>query len=266
MSFVIIVLVLLGVIFVHELGHFLAARLVGVPVTRFSIGFGPSLIAREWRGTTYAVSLLPIGGYVQFATEDGESALESRPFWKKAVVTAAGVAMNLLTTVILLTILLSTGGTLTVESGQAYESVAFEGRPPVEAFLAAVAGTGRMLAFAFTALPGAVASVFASLFGSPEHAQLVGPVGIVETGSRSVEFGAVSLMYFAAIISGGLAALNILPIAPLDGGHLARYAVEAVIRRPLPRAAAAIWNNLGIVLMLALFASVMYLDIVRLLS
>jgi len=55
------------IIFVHELGHFLAARAVGIHVHRFSIGMGPVLLRRKWRGTEWALSLLPLGGYVRMA-------------------------------------------------------------------------------------------------------------------------------------------------------------------------------------------------------
>ena len=61
-------IVLLGlVIFVHELGHFLAAKLRGVTVLRFSLGFGPALIKFDAGGTEYRLSWIPLGGYVQMA-------------------------------------------------------------------------------------------------------------------------------------------------------------------------------------------------------
>ena len=58
--------VLLGlVIFVHELGHFLAAKLRGVRVTRFSMGFGPAMLQTTRGGTEYRLAWFPLGGYVQ---------------------------------------------------------------------------------------------------------------------------------------------------------------------------------------------------------
>jgi len=106
--------VLLGVvIFVHELGHFLAAKAVGVGVPRFSIGFGAPTPLRWRRGETeYVVAWLPLGGYVKLATreEDPSAALEggdaddfppeklfeNKPLWARMVVMLAGVTMNLL--------------------------------------------------------------------------------------------------------------------------------------------------------------------------
>ncbi len=65
-----IVLLLGGLIFVHELGHFLAAKALGVRVLKFSIGFGPKLLGFRWHGTEYLVSALPLGGYVKMAGDD----------------------------------------------------------------------------------------------------------------------------------------------------------------------------------------------------
>jgi regulator of sigma E protease len=107
-----LVIVLGVVIFVHELGHFLAAKAVGIGVPRFSIGFGPLTPLRFKGGETeFVVSWIPLGGYVKMATreeEGGTSAIEggdaagfpphrlfeNKPLWARAVVLSAGVLMN----------------------------------------------------------------------------------------------------------------------------------------------------------------------------
>jgi regulator of sigma E protease len=61
------------VVFVHELGHFLAAKAVGVYAPRFSIGFGPALWRRRWGETEYVIAALPLGGYVRMASREDES-------------------------------------------------------------------------------------------------------------------------------------------------------------------------------------------------
>src|SRR3989442_5985443 len=72
-TFLVPTAVLLGiVIFVHELGHFLAAKWRGVRVLRFSMGFGPPIVAVRWRGTEYRLSWFPLGGYVQMAGDSPE--------------------------------------------------------------------------------------------------------------------------------------------------------------------------------------------------
>jgi regulator of sigma E protease len=72
-SFLAIVLVFGLVIFVHELGHFLAAKAMGVYAPRFSIGFGPRLWSRKWGETEYIIAALPLGGYVRMASREDES-------------------------------------------------------------------------------------------------------------------------------------------------------------------------------------------------
>ncbi|GEJ55519.1 site-2 protease family protein [Anaeromyxobacter diazotrophicus] len=99
-----IVLLLGGLIFVHELGHFVAAKLLGVKVLRFSIGFGPRLFGFTRGETEYRVASLPLGGYVKMAGDDpseevkpedrGRGFLEQQP-WRRFVIAAAGPGMNL---------------------------------------------------------------------------------------------------------------------------------------------------------------------------
>jgi len=61
------------VIFIHELGHFIAAKLTGVYAPRFSIGFGPALLSHKWGETEYILAALPLGGYVRMASREDES-------------------------------------------------------------------------------------------------------------------------------------------------------------------------------------------------
>ena len=119
-------IVVLGVlIFVHELGHFLAARSVGIPVERFSIGLGPRIAGFTRGETEYVISVIPLGGYVKMGgmgdemmevieggekkgdepTEGVDTSLQrqphsegfdAKPVWARAWVISAGVIMNLL--------------------------------------------------------------------------------------------------------------------------------------------------------------------------
>lgn len=101
-------------IFVHELGHYLAARLCGVKVLEFAVGMGPAVFKRRSKKTDilYSVRLLPIGGFTSMLGEDEEvleetqtdspphkdpRALTSRPAWQRLIVLFAGSFMNLLT-------------------------------------------------------------------------------------------------------------------------------------------------------------------------
>jgi regulator of sigma E protease len=107
-------IIVLGVlIFVHELGHFWAAKLVGVEVQRFSIGLGPKVWGAKWGETEYVLSAIPLGGYVKMGgmgdevlekIEGGEAsasavpdarAFDKKPIWARTLVISAGVIMNM---------------------------------------------------------------------------------------------------------------------------------------------------------------------------
>ncbi len=96
------VLVLGVLVFVHELGHFLVAKAMGVRVLRFSLGFGPRLAGVTVGETDYRLSLLPLGGYVKMAgDENGEATgapgeFLSSPWWARALIAVAGPASNVL--------------------------------------------------------------------------------------------------------------------------------------------------------------------------
>ncbi len=126
------ILVALGfgsLIFVHELGHFIAARFVGIRVIRFALGFGPRLFGtnrfadhkdpeRRRPGTDYCICLIPCGGYVKMAGGEGEAGAEtsgapdefpSKTPGQRALVVAAGPAMSVLAALPLMFILLFVG-------------------------------------------------------------------------------------------------------------------------------------------------------------
>lgn len=100
-----VVVLLGGLIFIHELGHFLVAKAFGVKVLKFSLGFGPRILGFRKGETEYVLSLLPLGGYVKMAGDDpseelssadrGRGFLEQKP-WKRAAIAFAGPAMNLI--------------------------------------------------------------------------------------------------------------------------------------------------------------------------
>ena len=80
-------------VFVHEWGHYIAARSVGVPVEKFSIGFGRVLFSRkDAKGCEWAVSAIPLGGFVKM----DDQAFEGRPLWARAWVVSAGPLANLI--------------------------------------------------------------------------------------------------------------------------------------------------------------------------
>ncbi|MBZ5551964.1 MAG: RIP metalloprotease RseP [Acidobacteriia bacterium] len=106
LSFVFVLGVL---IFVHELGHFLAAKYFKVRILTFSLGFGKRLVGFERGGTDYRVSVLPVGGYVRMAgeypTDESVGAPDeflNKPRWQRLIVGVAGATMNLIMAVLIL--------------------------------------------------------------------------------------------------------------------------------------------------------------------
>jgi len=110
-----IVLVLGVIILVHEWGHFIIARLFGVRVDVFSIGFGPRLFGFKWGATDWRISAVPLGGYVRMAGQDitdvdsndqvptgAPDELMSKPRWQRALISVAGPTVNLIFPVLLL--------------------------------------------------------------------------------------------------------------------------------------------------------------------
>jgi len=110
------ILVLGVLVLVHEWGHFIAARLFGVRVDVFSIGFGPRLFGFKWGQTDWRISAVPLGGYVRMAGQDiteidsgdqlptgAPDELMSKPRWQRAVISFAGPLINLLFPLLLLT-------------------------------------------------------------------------------------------------------------------------------------------------------------------
>jgi len=107
---ILVVIVVLGfMIFIHELGHFLAAKAFGIRVLVFSLGFGKRLFGFERGETDYRVSALPLGGYVKMAGEDPTQVREgkageflSHPRWQRFIVVIMGPTMNIALAVLLL--------------------------------------------------------------------------------------------------------------------------------------------------------------------
>ncbi|MBI3406507.1 MAG: RIP metalloprotease RseP [Acidobacteria bacterium] len=434
MTTLIAMAVLLGiVILVHEWGHYAAARLCGIRVDTFSIGFGPRVWGWKRGKTDYRLSILPLGGYVKMAgdnpMEEREGAPDeflSKSRWQRAIVAVAGPVMNVILAFVAVWVLLwhwgipypafydnapqivafpkdaagaaaglqvddsilEVNGTPVASWRQTYTAldkvevgdvirlrVARAGNPvdvkfqktsrtdvygvvgyePIEPILdqvapgrpAAIAGLkpgDRIVAvnregivawsqftrvvrasvgepievrvrrgedeLAFQVVPAqavdetgrntrqigiqvkqatayepvtmvrAVRGAGTAILGLTE--QIVGVVGgllqgkvsiksmggVIEIGRQAgnaAREGMQPFVYLIAFISMNLAILNLLPIPILDGGHLLMLAIEGTIRRDLSMAVKERFLQVGMVFLLALFAIVMYNDVLRVL-
>lgn len=104
MDLVYFIILVSSLIFVHELGHFVVAKLFGVKVLTFSLGFGPKIVRIHGKETEYCVGLLPLGGFVKMLEdskdepvlpEDAKRTFEAQKLWRKVLIVIAGPAMNI---------------------------------------------------------------------------------------------------------------------------------------------------------------------------
>ena len=344
--------VALGVlVFVHELGHFLVAKRLGVLVQRFSIGFGPVILAWRRGETEYAVSAVPLGGYVKMLGEDDEDearanparAFSTQPVPRRAAIVFAGPAMNLVFAFVAYALLFASVGVdmpsteprvggvsaglpaeraglragdrivaiddqpietweelskrivaskgahlrLTVERDGArfpleitpelQQNRTIFGEAAGESYRIGIevshdwmhVGTGRAVVMAGEQTWGTSVMVVKGLVlileGRVSARELGGPIAIARAAGQQARAGIRYFLATLALLSVNLAVLNLLPVPMLDGGHLAFFAVEGVMRRPLQRRHRELAMQVGLLLLITLIAFVSYNDIHRLL-
>lgn len=106
-------IVLSLIIFIHELGHFLAARWAKVYVEEFAIGMGPKILKKQGKETLYTINAIPVGGFVRMRGEEDVTndpdGFGEAPLYKRIIITLAGVFMNFLSAWIVLTLLFTAG-------------------------------------------------------------------------------------------------------------------------------------------------------------
>lgn len=108
-TILIFIAVLSIIVFVHEMGHFVAARKNGVAVEEFGFGFPPRIFGIKRKDTIYSINWIPVGGFVKIKGEDGSSLKDndsyaSKPVWRRATIISAGVIMNIVLAIILLSV------------------------------------------------------------------------------------------------------------------------------------------------------------------
>lgn len=234
MSYVTTILVIGFLIFFHELGHLLASWSVGIPVARFSIGFGPVLWSRRKNGVEYCVSLVPLGGYVMPEIES-EEAFFRIDAWRRIVMWLGGPAANFVLAAVLLAL-----GNLLIDGFSAWGLLV---QPVVQ--------VAEQSWHIVTVLP--------TVFLHPDR--LSGIVGIVTAGASFVGSGLATALQFAVMLNLNLAIFNLLPVAPLDGGKILCCLLEKLHPRLARLHTGFAITGLALLLLLMLVTTV--LDIVR---
>ena len=129
-TIIIFLIVLAVLIFVHELGHFLTAKLFGIRVDAFAIGFGPKLFSWKRGETVYSLRLIPFGGYVKIFGEnpdeesrsgpDSKRSIVNKPRWQQAIVLVAGITFNFIFAWLLYITIFTAGVTATTDGFEQY--------------------------------------------------------------------------------------------------------------------------------------------------
>jgi len=193
MSTLATIFIIAFLIFFHELGHLLASWSVGIPVERFSVGFGPVLFKRRKSGVEYCLSLIPLGGYVlpRCASEEEFAQI---PALRRIVMWLGGPLANFVLAAALLAML------NVISGGFSLNAVL------LKPWLQVAQQSAQFVA----ALP----TIFMHLD------QLSGIIGIVAAGNSFVGGGIVATLRFAVLLNLNLAIFNLLPMSPLDGGKI----------------------------------------------
>jgi regulator of sigma E protease len=335
MTIVVALLGLICLIVVHELGHMLTAKALGVRVPEFGVGFGPPLVKKKIGKTVYSFRIILLGGFAKMAGmgdgAEGPGTYYAKAAWRRALIILAGPTANIVAAVVILAGVYMFQGVITdikpvvsaVEPGSMAQEVgirtgdrivgldgdrvktwaAFEremsGREPGEKVSVTVLRDGSQKTFAGElgadpedgdrALVGVRPEVETTTYGPVKSVALAvqrcgqitvklgtfvgqlvtgekdlyknvtGPVGIASVGSTAVNQG--FFLPLLALISLNLALFNLLPILPLDGGHLFFIVAEKVLGRPVSEQTMGKIAAFGLVLVLALFLFATYADL-----
>ncbi len=229
MSYIFVALLIGFVILFHEIGHLIAAKGVQMPISIFSIGFGPKLFSKKWGGTEYRLSLIPLGGYVLPEIED-QNEYFALPVKKRIIMALGGPIASFILPVICFSVIYS------LNSGLSFANV---------------------LQIPITQATKIMYEIVVSLpYVLTNPGQLSGIVGIVAQGGNFVGTNWLNALQFVALISLNLTVLNLLPIPVLDGGKILLFSLEKIhpkfLRLHVPLAIAGWVFMIGLMLYVTL--------------
>ena len=232
-----IVFILGFLVFIHEGGHFLVAKLCKIKVLEFAIGFGPTIWSKQGKETRYALRLIPLGGFVNMIGEeersDEEGSFSKASIPKRIAVVAAGGLVNIIFALIVYFILVAS----------VFNDISY-----------AFWETGD---FAFS-----IVDNLKLLFtGNVTVDQMMGPVGIGEVVAQTNGF--VDFIFILAVVSISLGFTNLLPFPPLDGWKILFLLIEAIRRKPIKEQTELTIQMVGFMLLIGLSIYVTYNDILR---
>jgi len=237
-----IFILILGILILsHEFGHFIVAKKSGVKVEEFAIGFPPRIFKFKRGETLYSINLIPLGGYIK---EDEKSFL-NKSVRTRAKIMIAGVGMNFLLSIILLTIL----------------SIFIY--PWYKGFFMGIVNAFYISGIIIVAFAGLLKDLILS---GKINGGIMGPVGIAGVMGQIVSKGFLNILYFTSLLSIDLAIINILPLPALDGGHLVFLAIEKIKGSPVSQKLEKIVHGVGFALLICLMIAVTWRDIAHIIK
>lgn len=290
-------------IIVHEFGHYYAAIKSGVKVEEFGLGMGKKLFGKQVGETEFTLNAVPFGGFVRMLGEEDVSAdprsFGRAPLLNRMIITLAGVFMNFIMAIGLLTVLFMAGTDPILVSKQDFEKAYANGvvqletmdgtrvtreeviamdnpdaeikmvypeqikKPFPEALGFATTETYR-ISVAVLQKAGEIPIELIQKQRIPEG--LAGPVGIAEITHKVVPLGFLALVKLTALLSISLAVMNLLPIPALDGGRFVFQMLELVLKPFKIRPDQRLENYAhvgGFVLLIGLLVLITWNDIAR---
>ncbi len=343
----ILFIVTLGIlIIVHEWGHFITAKRLGIEVERFALGFGPTIYSRMHKGTLYMINIIPLGGYVKMAGDERSQCsgkpeeFYSKPVGHRALVVLNGPAVNFVFAYVCLFIVFMIGypdlsnriGTVlegypaqsaglqvgdrilrinsqAIENWSAlqeaitsssednirltimrdgqqmdktitprtevtksifgkYQKLRIVGIRPAEDIITlkysppvALLKSGQELVKITTMTYKAIFAMLTGAMSVKEN--VTGPIGIFYILQKAAAMGLSHVLFIMGVISASLAIFNLLPIIPLDGGHLFLFGIEKLRGRALSARADEYIAKAGFSLIILLALFVFYSDFSR---